>query len=332
MRSTSKLAFLLSLATVVAGTAAQVPTTLTAHPQETVQNGNGNLVPFGISSTGSFASGRTMILVPKDELPTVPCLLFGIQVECQQNVALTYNSLTINCAPTTASTLVNSFAANYTTAPTTVLSVTNFTVNWQNNVWVPIPFQTPYVHDGVSAMIVEIQKELPGGSFATMSTSSSPERTDRPRMIYAFGGVGANASQATNAQVNANALSFRAEWQGTPTVRNRSDVGPGSNQYGIGGSVTLTVAGTAGTLYALAAGNDFLPVQVPVPGFNGAVVIDNLFVFHGGVLAASGEDTFVFNIPANPIFVGVYLTYQGAAIDPTTGITLTNGTDHFVNS
>jgi hypothetical protein len=335
MQTTSRLVLLLAVvATATLGTA-QTPFTLTAHPQETVDNGNGNLVPFGLSNTGSFASGRTMILVPKHELPSIPCLLLGIEVECQQTVALTYTSLDINCAPTTATTLQATFAANYTTPPTPVLTATNLTVNWQNNTFVPITFTTPYVHDGSSALIIEIQKEIPVLSpfpFATMSTSSSPPRNDRPNMRYAFGTSGSNASQAPTAQVAANALLFRLQWQGTPTVRNKSDVGPGNNQYGLGGSVTLTISGPAGHLYAMAAGDSFLATQVPIPGIGGAVLIDNIVLFTSGLLDTAGDGTFLLNIPVDPALVGFYLAYQGAVVDPTTGaITLTNGTDHFVN-
>jgi hypothetical protein len=276
-----------------------------------------------------------MILVPARELPTVPCVLLGMEVECQQTVALTYTSLTINCAPTTATSLTSTFAANYTTPPTPVLAATNFTVNWQNNTWVPITFTTPYVHDGTSALILEIQKELPlltVNPFATMSTSSSPARTDRPTMRYAFGLAGSNASQAVTATTSANALSFRLQWSGTPTVRNRSDVGPGQNQYGVGGSVTLTVAGNAGALYVLAADTSFLPSSVPFPGIGGALLLPAPVIFSSGALGAGGEDTYLLSIPANPALVGFYLAYQAATIDPVTvAVVLSNGTDHFVN-
>ena len=334
MRPTTS--FLFALAATASCGLAQTPFTLTAHPQESLDNGNGNLVPLGVSSTGSFASGRTMILVPANELPTVPSIIWGIEVECQQTVALTYQSLTINMAPTTATTLTSNFAANYTTTPTTVYSGSNVTINWQNNTWVPINFSVPYAHDGVSALIVEFQKEIPALTtfpFATMSTSGSPARSDRPSMRYALGNAGSNASQAATATVSATALQFRLQWQATPTIRNRSDRGASNMHYNVGGSVTLTINGDPNHLYAMAAGDAFLPAPVPVPGIGGAVLINNLTLFTSGLLDGSGAGTFVLNIPNNPALVGYYLTYQGAVIDPATvAVTLTNGTDHFVNS
>jgi hypothetical protein len=341
MRSpTSSVLVLSACAVALASIATAQTPTLTAHPQETVQNGNGNLVPFGVSSAAppanTFASGRTMILVPAHELPTVPALLFGIEVECQQTVALTYTSLAISCAPTTATSLTSTFAANYTTPPTPVLTATNLTVNWQNNTWVPIPFTTPYVHDGSSALIIDIQKELPlltTYPFATMSTSSSPPRTDRPNMRYSFGLAGSNASQSTTASYSANPLSFRLQWQGSPAIRNRSDVGTSNNQYNVGGSVTLTMDGPAGQLYVMAAGTGILPAQVPIPGIGGALWINGVVIFASGLLDPSGLGTYLFSIPANPALVGFYLVYQGATVDPASGtITLTNATDHWINA
>jgi hypothetical protein len=340
MRSTSALLLFACTAALSPFARAQ-NFTLTAHPQETVQNGNGNLVPFGVSSAAppanSFASGRTMILVPARELPTVPCVLLGIEVECQSTVAVTYQSLDIHCAPVapTTTALTSTFAANYTVPPTQVLAATNFTVNWQNDTWVPITFTSPYVHDGTSALILEIQKELPQQAtypFATMSTSSSPSRTDRPNMRYAFGLAGSNASQAATATTSANALSFRLQWQGTSTVRNRSNSGLNQTQYAVGGTVTLTVNGTAGHLYAFAADTSFLPVSVPFPGIGGALLLPAPVIFSSGVLGAGGEDVYQLNIPANPALAGFYLAYQAATIDPVSvAVTLTNGMDHFVN-
>lgn len=308
---------------------------LTAHPQETLQNGNGNLVPFGVLSTGSFGEGHTMFLVPKDELPSFPAILWGIEIHGQASATIDYASLTLNLGPTTATTLVPTFASNFPTTPTTVLQATNLQVNYLSNAWVQIPFTQPYVHDGVSALVIEIQKVVQTAAsypFMTMSTSSSPSRTDRPNMVYAFGTPGSGASTALTGPYAANPLSFRLVWAGTPTLRNRGDIGTSSNQYNVGGSVTLTMNGPASNLYVLAAATGFLPAAVPIPGITGDLRLNGAVVFDGGLLDPAGVATYLFSIPNNPALVGFYITYQGAAIDPVTGgITLTNGTDHFVN-
>ena len=307
---------------------------LTAHPQETLQNGNGNLVPFGVITSGQFGEGRTQFLVPKDELPSFPAVLAGIEIHGQGAAVMDYASLKLNIGPSTAVTLSSNFASNLPASPTTVLQATALQVSYVGT-WTPITFTVPYVHDGASAMVIDIQKVVQTAAsypFMTMSTSSSPTRTDRPAMVYAFGFPGSGASLSTVGQYAATPLSFRLVWSNTPTIRNLSDVGTSGNQYGVGSNVTLTVNGTPNHLWVLAAALTFLPTAVPVPGLQGDLRLNGPVVFAGGLLDPNGVATQLVAIPNNPGLVGFYLTYQGAIIDPATvGISLTNGTDHFVN-
>jgi hypothetical protein len=309
---------------------------VTAHPQETLQNGNGHLVPFGVTNSGSFGEGHTMILVPKEELPTTACLLTGMEIHGQLAATLDYASLVIHAAPTTATSLQLTFANNYgAVTPTQVLNATSLQVSYQSNAFATIAFTVPYVHDGSSALLLEVQKVVQTAAtypFQTMSTTSSPVRTDRPSMIHAFGTPGSGASQATQAQFSASAIVVRLLWQATPTIRHRSDIGPGQFQYGIGGTVNITTNGVANGLYVLVASDGYLPFQIPVPGFGGAVLVGNPIIFAGGLLDGSGVANDVLTLPNDPAIVGFHLFYQGATVDLTGFITLTNGMDHFVNA
>lgn len=308
---------------------------LTAHPQETLQNGNGNLVPFGVTSTGIFAEGRTHMLIPKDELPSFPALLTAIEVHGQSTATLDYASLAIDLAPSTATSLSTSFAANLTTVPTSVLAATSLQVAYSSTSWTTIPFAAPYVHDGTSSLLIEVRKVVQTAAsypFMTMSTSSSPPRTDRPNMVYSLGGPGSGASTSPVANSIGPVLSVRLVWTGIPTIRNRGDLGTSGNQYNVGGSVTMTVNGPAGHLWVLAAALSFLPTAVVVPGLTGDLRLNGPVVFAGGLLDAGGVGSHLIAIPNNPGLVGAYLAYQGAVVDPVTvAITLTNGTDHFIN-
>jgi hypothetical protein len=311
---------------------------LTAHPQETLQNGNGNLVAFGIGETGSCGEGRTMLLVPARELPTTPCVLLGIDVHPQMAATITYSSLAIRCAPTSATTLQSAFASNFGAPPTTVLAASNLTLSWQNG-WMPLVFSTPYLHDGSSSLVVEITKNVQAAGsypFVTMSTSSFPARTDRPAMIFAFGTPGSGASQAPNSAYAANPLSVRLRWLFTPTVRHRSDVGGlFHHQYNLGGSVLVAVNGAPGHLYGLGAGLDYLPARLPIAGMRGALWITSPVgpvVFAIGAIDATGESVHPISIPPILGLIGMRLTYQAETIDPSTlEITLSNGSDHFIN-
>jgi hypothetical protein len=337
MRCTTPVHLALATLGLAAAGLAQIPA-LSAHPQETLQNGNGNLVAFGIGETGSCGEGRTMLLVPARELPTTPCVLLGIDVHPQMAATITYSSLAIRCAPTSATTLQSAFASNFGAPPTTVLAASNLTLSWQNG-WMPIVFSTPYLHDGSSSLVIEIKKNIQAAGsypFVTMSTSSFPARTDRPAMIFAFGTPGSGASQASTSAYAANPLSVRLRWLFTPTVRHRSDVGGlFHHQYNLGGTVEVTVAGAPGHIYLLGAGYDWLPARLPIPGLRGALWITTPtgpIVFAQGMLGASGEAMHPISIPPIAALVGMRLTYQAETIDPSTmEITLSNGSDHFIN-
>lgn len=319
---------------ILAAAAAAQTTRPTAHPQDASNISGGNLVPLGAWSNGNYSDGRTMFLVPKHELPCFPAQLLGIEV-IGNSGSLTYSSLRLFVGPTTATSLQMTFAQNHQTAPTQVLNATNLTVSYPASTWTTIPFTQPYMHDGTSAMVIEIQKivQYVGGMpIMTMASSGPPLRTDRPNMIYAFGNQGSGASQAVSALVSTDAIAFRLRWAGTPTLRNGSNVPYGTPQYVPGSWVTLTLNGPANHFYVMSAATAFLPVAVPIPGVLGDARLTSPFTFTAGLLDANGTGTYQLIIPWNPGLVGIHLAYQGATVDPFSGgITLTNGTDHFIN-
>jgi hypothetical protein len=312
---------------------AQLPT---AHPQDTLQGGGGNFAPFGVFSTGSGAEGRTQILVPANELPATPAVLTGIELLALIGGTVDYASLQIEASPTPATSLSLSFAANVVATPTVVLQATSLQVAHSTTAWVAIQFTQPYVHDGTSALLLEIQKVVqtaPSYTFVTTKKTSSPARTDRPQMVYVFGGPGSGQATATSAFANDEPISFRLLWTATPTLRNRGDGGTSGNQYNIGGSVVLTTQGSPGSFWVLAAGTGFLSPAVVIPGIQGELRLDGAIVFAGGLLDAAGQGLHTVSIPNVAGLVGIYLPYQAATVDPSSGaIVLTNGTDHFVNS
>ncbi|MBK8095597.1 MAG: hypothetical protein IPK26_00710 [Planctomycetes bacterium] len=306
---------------------------LTAHPQETTDNSSGNLVPFGVLAAGNFAEGRTHVLIRGVELPGPGAVLLGMDVHGQNVANLGYLSLDITVSPTTATSLSLTFANNLP-LPQTLLSTTNQTIGW-NGQWVPITFTTPYVHDGSSALVIEIKKVVDPATFAflTCSTSSDPQRGDLPPMAYEFGGPGSGAAQNPTARFTAAALAVRLHWAGAPTVRLLSNrFGPNNTQFAIGGSITHTVAGSPNELFINLLAQSFLnPPQAlaPVVGewrVNGPTM--NL-----GVMPAGGEAVTTINIPNNPQLVGQYFTWQSLTVAPgLTGAWFTNAADAFIRN
>lgn len=316
----------------VAGVAAQ---NRTAHPQETLQGTSGNVVPFGVGF-GSSVESRTQLLVPKDELPAVPAVLVGIELHGLLPGTMQYASLQIDIAPTTATTLLPTLDSNLPVPATTVLPAGPLTVTFSNTAWVAIPFPVAYVHDGQSALVLDIRKIVNVAGSAPLfgcSAVTTPIRTDRPRMVFANGNSGSGASQAGVATVfPQNPISFRLRWLGAPTLSSRSDAAGSGNYHGLGGSVTLTVQSNPGEFWVLAADSSFLPMGVALPGVGGELRLQNPNLFAAGQLDFLGRASHVLAIPSDPLLVGSYLTFQAATIDPATmTILLTNGTDLFVN-
>ncbi|MBM3973912.1 MAG: hypothetical protein FJ301_07410 [Planctomycetes bacterium] len=314
--------------------AAQAPA-FTAHPQDTLQNNTGNIAPLGVLGNGALAEARTMILVPRRELPPVPASLSALYVHAQSAVNIDYATLNVLVGPTSATGLNLTFNANHSIVPWPALLASNLQVAYTGG-WTRIPFASPFVYDGTASLLIEIVKVVQPGAAgfpsATMSTSSSPPRTDRPPMTYVFGGPGSGAATAAVGTQFANSIAYRLEWTSAPTIRHRGNPGVSGNQYNLGGSVTVTFQGTPGNLYVMAAGTGYLPQDVPIPGLAGALRLANAATFASGALGLSGEYGVSFVIPTTPALVGFFIAYQGVALDiATQTITFTNGSDHFVN-
>jgi hypothetical protein len=195
--------------------------TMTAHPQETLQSTNGNFSPLGCYSNGSGAEARSQILLRGFELPGPGSALLGLEVRSWQSQALTYSSLQIDVQPTAATSLSTTFAANVP-APHTVLQATALPFAYATGRWTPIPFPTPYVHDGSSSLVIDIRKVVDPTTiaFVTMDNCQSPPRTDRPQMVYSFGMPGSGAANSLNAFGRTEPIALRLRWVGPPTVRN----------------------------------------------------------------------------------------------------------------
>ena len=327
MLRTTPLLLLAALSPLAAQT-----TTATAHPQDTTQNNNGNLVPFGCLNGTTFTNGHCQVLIRGLELPGPGAILTGMEVHCQGTLSLTYSSLNISVSATTATSLTSNFAGNLP-APQTLLTGTNVTVNFVSNAFVSIPLTGIYVHDGTSSLVLDIQKVVNPSTaqFATMSTTSNPPRNDLPSMAYAFGGPGTGAETAASATTFAPPLSVRLLWQGVPTIHLLADRAPSGNQYGLGSTITLTTEAAPGSVAINFISTAFLSPFLTLPPVAGEWRVQGV-TLNVAVLPGSGAVTLPINVPNAANLVGLHLCYQSGAIDPTaTFAQFTNATDHVIN-
>ncbi|MGE3171782.1 MAG: hypothetical protein AB7O97_04095 [Planctomycetota bacterium] len=304
----------------------------TAHPQDTLVNGGGNLAPLGVFPTGIGAEARTQLLLRSVELPASGAVLTGIEVHCPGTLTMTYQALTITVARTTQTGLGNTFAANLA-APVVVLQGNGLSVPYVSGSWSVIPLNGSYVHDGFSSLVVEFRKVVSPGSlfFCSMDTPSAPARTDRPPMLYSLGGLGSGVANASVATVTAEPIALRLVWSGVPTMRHRSDIQPSGNHYALGSPVDLVVDGTPGSFFMTGVDLAFQPVPFVLPGVGGRLRVVGQTI-GGGTLDANGVGVQTVRIPVDPGLVGVKVVYQGGVFDALTRVgTFTNGHDHFVN-
>src|SRR6185436_10984131 len=152
-------------------------------------------------------------------------------------------------------------------APQTVLQATALAVAYTAGVWTTIQFTTPYVHDGSSSLVIDIRKVVDPTTiaFVTMDNGQSPARTDRPQMVYGFGGPGSGAVNSPSAFAQTDPIAFRLRWSGAPTMRHSADRAASGQQYGLGGTVGHTIHGAAGAVFLSVIADSVLPVPVPVP-------------------------------------------------------------------
>jgi len=317
---------------LTAALSAQIPTTTTSYPQESVQNNNGHLVPFGCITGGSFAEGHTQVLILPQYLPGPGAVLTALAVHCQGTLSLTYPSLNLTLSPTTITSLSTTFANNLTT-PVPVLNAVNLTVNYSSNSWTTIAFTTPYVHDGVSGLVIDIEKVVTATAFATMSTTSNPGRGDLPPMVHTFGTPGSGANTATVAMYSASTLAVQLEWIGVPTIKLKSDpFGTGNNQFAVGGSIDHTLQGTPGSFFVNLIGLALNNPPLPLPPVLGQFWVNGP-TMNLGLLPPSGSSTLAFAIPANPGLAGIYLAFQSLTADlVSSSAQFTNATDCFINN
>lgn len=304
---------------------------LTSHPQDSIQNGNGNLAPFGAQPTGQAAESRSQLLIRSSELPGPGALLVGLEIHAQADATLLYQLLRIRVGNTAASGLSSNLTQNAQNAQT-VLDASGFQVVYSVAGWTRIAFAAPFAHDGSSALVIDVQKVVDPLTLplVVMDVPSPPSRPDLPRMVYAFGGPGSGASSATSALLSADPICVRLVWNGAPTLRHRSDLGPSGNHYAIGTTIDVALTTTAGSPYLLGFDVAFLASPIAVPGFAGVLHVAPP-IARLGFASASGVASWSLPIPPDPFLVGVDVVFQGGVLDLANGVLRwTNACDGFV--
>jgi hypothetical protein len=309
-----------------------------AYPQATTTESTGDTVPFGIfGGIPGFDESRYQILIPATHLPTTSAAIVGLEVNSQVwTGTLVYDAFEIDLSNTNATALSPTFAANLP-APTRVLALQRTGIAFTRRTWAPVLFQTPFVHNGTSALVIDFKKRIDRNLLAsvpgvvTMETTGNPTRTDLPP---ARGSTGAGAFQATTASsVFSSFLKVRLLVRNVPTLELRSDVFATTGNgrvFRLGGSATVSLHSVSGSPYLVFIERVFQPAT-PLPPFRGSLLVPPLTILFSGTTASGDVATFTTGIPNLPALVGGRITFQGVAVQ-NGALFFSNGCDTLINN
>ncbi|MFO1050615.1 MAG: hypothetical protein U1F36_00205 [Planctomycetota bacterium] len=311
-------------------------------PQSYTGGSTGQIIPLGVlPSSANFDEGRWQQIVPANYLPSTGGLILGMEVLSQATLSTTYNRLAITMSMVPpGGALSTSFATNLPN-PVPVYAHQIVTHNWVAQTWQLIPFDIPFVYDGVSDIVVDIQKAIdrtatPPTSLGHHQTDGDPGRNDLPIARDAFGAFGSGASSAAVATSSSGVvLKVGFQFADLPTFTLNGPRGGASGRiFPIGGSFTATLNGYSGMPYGSLISFGWAASPGTVPGIGGRLILDfgTLVAYDSGTLSGSGQASVVWSIPNVASLVGAHVAFQGVSLTSTASLVLTNGIDCVINS
>ena len=321
---------------LVAEGRAQATTGPVAYPQATTTTSQGHVAPLGHDATRTFDEGRFQQLVPARYLPGIPTSIHAISVVgATFHSEIAYESLEIRLAHTTSEELGLDFDANLDGPELVASGPRTFDLRFDS--WSRIGFDTPFVYDGSSSLVIEIRKRVRldtnalGDPIVASRIASNPGRADLPAPRYASGRQGSGADRATRATHSLpTPMCLELEFEAS-TLTVRGDRGGAErNVFGLGTSFTLEVHATSGTHYAMLAFPGLVP-GVATPPVEGLAYLPVAFALPvGGNPVTTPE--IELTIANRAGLIGFRAAFQAAVLDFHTGtITWTNAVDLLIN-
>ena len=335
MTPTTKLAICTGLAAALLGPAAAAQNGTVAYPQLSVNTSQGINAPLGYTNiptlANTFEEARVQQLIPARFLPTVPTFVNGITFHPTTTGPVTYTQLTVTMSLANLSGLSGVFANNLP-SPITVYNQQNVTLNFTSKVPFTIPFPTPFVLDGASDLVIEIQKDAVvdpnvAGSRGGVQLAQRPSRSDLPIPYYNQGNAGSGAWQAASATgASSQVVKLRLEISdigGQPLdfLNLRNDLPSGIKDIFTGGSnLDVEIDTDVGSFYWVFLSQGFNTNPLKVGSVRGEAWLNPLTaqqLFQG--IAIQDPQVISTVIPTNPNLVGVLFGAQAVVFNPFRG-------------
>lgn len=329
------------VALLLAASLAAQATNPIRYPQANTDGSTGQIIPFGFSnSSGNFDETRWQQLIPARYLPSSGGLIMGMEVLSQATLTATYPSLQITFSHVPpGGTLSTTFATNLP-LPQVVYAKINHTIAWTARQWQTLPLDVPFLYDGTSDLVVEIQKTFdrvatPPPGLGHHQTDGDPSRAGLPIARNTFGTLGSGALLRTAATSSSVPMKIGFRFADLPTFTLRGPRGGTSSRvFAIGGNFDATLNGQPFGVFGSLIAFGWNAAPVSIPGIGGSVMVDLLTTtaYASGTLDPSGVATTNWTIPNDPTLVGTLVVFQGISTSSTLGLVMTNGTDLVINS
>jgi hypothetical protein len=306
----------------------------TAYPIDDLHGTFGHWAPFGILSTGNADECRVHYLIPAPYLAPGAGQITGIEVSPHVVGTVPYERLIIRLGLTPVATLSGIFANNAAVF-TTVFSQAGFSVNWASRTqWYPLTFATPFAWDGVSNLVIEIEKVVDRPNNPTLPTishqnTSAPRRDDLPLPIFREGAYGSGAATAPTGSVyNGGTMLIRLQWAADPVQNITSTRASGRSYFHLGSTVTVSVQGQSSELFLVLLDTS-LTTGAPIPPVTGLYWLPGFLVLGSGALDASGAGGLSVTMPSNQRLVNAHLYFQ-TVVGSLSRLVFTNVVDGIV--
>jgi len=292
-----------------------------AFPIDALHGYQGQMIPLGASgSSVNFDETRTQHLIPAPYVATAGGMIVALEVSPHVTGSVPYKQLDIVMGHTTLSTLTTTFATN-TPMSSVVFSRPNTTMNFPSKTtWYPIIFDTPFRYDGMSNLVIEIQKQINRPAVtATVShqTTNYPSRADLPQALFAYGQGGSGQYQATTGSLFSvsSRIMWRLRFRDNPTLTIASTrSSTGRDYFHLGSTLTLTMQSNPGDFFIHTFDVGLRSIPLSIPGVQGDYWLPSVFnIFWMGSVPAGGRHDFKLTVPNVPGLVGVHVYFQSVA-------------------
>ncbi len=286
------------------------------------------MAPVGYNASRVFDETRFQQLIPARYLPSTGATIHGIEfLGIGLTTTVNYDLLRVRLSHANLVALDVQLDANLI-APKTTFDQAPSKLELKLDEWSPLTFETPFVYDGTSDLVIEIQKAITLDARVAFEpivgtrVAGNPGRSDLPTPRYAAGPHGSGAAFAPRGTRTIPTPLVMQLVVSEPSLTVRSDRGGrNGNAFAISDSLSFDVHAKAGTFFALLGYGALLPpvATPPIDGLGYVPLIGNWQIGNNVIGFDGAPATISLAIPDRADLVGFRPGFQAVLLDLTAG-------------